>query len=124
MPTEGRQQRGAAGECLAAEHLQACGATLLGRNLRCRVGELDIVCLDDDVLAIVEVRQRAGGDFGGALASVDGRKRRRIIRTARYFWQRQAAWRGHRMRFDVIGILGLPGGLHRIDWIKDAFRAT
>jgi hypothetical protein len=28
------------------------------------------------------------------------------------------------MRFDVVGIEGLPDGTHRIAWIKDAFRAT
>jgi len=28
------------------------------------------------------------------------------------------------MRFDVVGVHGLPDGSHRILWIKDAFRAT
>jgi putative endonuclease len=116
--------RGAAAEQLAAEYLQARGLTLLGRNLRCKGGELDLVCLDGGVLAIVEVRQRMRADFGGALASVTPGKQRKIIRAARYFASRQVGWRTHRMRFDVIGLEGLPGGRHRLAWIKDAFRAT
>jgi putative endonuclease len=119
-----RSLRGAASEQLAAEYLQARGLILLARNLRCRGGELDLVCLDGDVLAIVEVRQRVRADFGGALASVTAVKQRKIIRAARYFACRQTGWRSHPMRFDVIGLEGLPDGEHRLAWIKDAFRAT
>lgn len=97
---------------------------MLARNMRCRAGELDLVCLDGAVLAIVEVRQRGRMDFGGALASVTWRKQRKIIRAARFFLQRNAAWRGRAMRFDVLAVQGLPGGAHRIVWVKDAFRAT
>jgi Holliday junction resolvase-like predicted endonuclease len=38
--------------------------------------------------------------------------------------QRQAGWRNHVLRFDVLAVEGVPGGAHRIIWIKDAFRAT
>jgi putative endonuclease len=118
------RRRGAAAEQLAAEHLQGHGLQVIARNLRCRGGELDLVCLDGGVLAIVEVRQRGRADFGGALASVNRRKQRKIIRAARFFWQRRAPWRACVMRFDVVGVHGLPDGSHRILWIKDAFRAT
>jgi putative endonuclease len=117
-------QRGAASEQLAAQYLQARGVLILARNLRCRAGELDLVGVDDGVLAIIEVRQRGREDFGGALGSVTWRKQRRIIRAAQFFWQRQAAWRGHAMRFDVLALQGTPQGPHRIEWIKGAFRAA
>jgi putative endonuclease len=117
-------RRGAESEQLAAEYLQARGVRILARNLRCRAGELDLVGLDEGVLAIVEVRQRVRADFGGALGSVTWRKQRKIIRATRFFWQRQAEWRRHAMRFDVLALEGLPGGVHRIVWIKDAFRVT
>ena len=97
---------------------------MLARNMRCRVGELDLVCLDGGVLAVIEVRQRGKIDFGGALASVTWRKQRKIIRAAQFFLQRKAAWRGHAMRFDVLAVEGMPDGSHRIVWVKDAFRAT
>jgi putative endonuclease len=114
---------GAASERLAADYLQTRGLTVVERNLRCRTGELDLVCLDSAVLAIVEVRQRNRVDFGGALASVDRRKQRKIIRAARFFLQRRTEWRGRIIRFDVVGVLGPADGTHRIVWIKDAFRA-
>jgi putative endonuclease len=124
VSTESRLQRGTASEQLAADYLQARGLVVLARNVRCRAGELDLVCLDSGVLAIVEVRQRVRMDFGGALASVTWRKQRKLIRATRFFLQRQAEWRRYAMRFDVLAVEGVPDGVHRIVWIKDAFRAT
>jgi putative endonuclease len=122
--TESRLQRGAASEHIAAAYLEARGLVVLARNLRCKTGELDLVCLDHAVLVIVEVRQRASVDFGGAPASVNRRKQRKIIRATRFFSQRQAQWRDRALRFDVVALDGLPDRAHRIVWIKDAFRAT
>jgi putative endonuclease len=124
MSTDPRHQRGAGAEQLAADYLQTQGLAVLERNLRCKGGELDLVCLDHGVLVVVEVRQRARVDFGGAPASVNGRKQRKIIRAARFFLQRRAAWRDCALRFDVVALDGLPDREHRIEWIKDAFRAT
>jgi putative endonuclease len=116
-------QRGSAAENLAAQFLQAHGLKVLARNLRCKLGELDLVCLDDDALVIVEVRQRASVVFGGALVSVTWHKRARIIRATQYFLSAHAQWRRHSPRFDVLGIDGVPDGVHNIVWVKDAFRA-
>jgi putative endonuclease len=117
-----RIQRGAAAEELAAQYLKVRGLKVLARNLRCKAGELDLVCLDGGVLAIVEVRQRGSPEFGGALASVTWTKQRKIIRTAQFFLQRETQWRNLAMRFDVLAIEGLPDGAHRVEWVKDAFR--
>ncbi len=124
MSLNPRSLQGAAAERLAAKYLEERGLILLARNLRCKGGEIDLVCLDGAVLAIIEVRQRVRGDFGGALASVTPAKQRKIIRAARYFSRREAGWLSHPMRFDVIGIEGLPDGRHRLAWVRDAFRAT
>jgi putative endonuclease len=125
MPTDASHlQRAVAAEQLAAHYLEARGLSVLERNLRCKVGELDLVCMEGAVLVIVEVRQRVRADFGGAAGSVTWRKQRKIIRAARYFFQRRPHWHAHRMRFDVIALEGLPDGDHRIVWIKDAFRSN
>src|SRR5205085_2713576 len=49
-------ERGVAGEDRALEHLLAKGWTLLERNWRTKMGELDLVVCKDDVLAFVEVK--------------------------------------------------------------------
>jgi putative endonuclease len=117
-------QRGIAAEDLAANHVERLGLLILARNLRCRAGELDLVCLDDQTLAIIEVRQRAQKSFGGALASVTWRKQRKLIRAAEFALFTHPEWCGYRMRFDVLAIEGLPDGTHEIVWVKDAFRVA
>jgi putative endonuclease len=119
-----RMKRGAAAEELAAQYLQVRGLKILARNLRCKAGELDLVCLDGGVLAIVEVRQRGSAEFGGALASVTWTKQRKIMRAAQFFLRREKEWKNLAPRFDVLAIEGLPDGAHRIDWVKDAFRGV
>src|SRR5271165_7604038 len=94
-------ERGAAAEAAAADFLQGQGLEVLARNLRCRAGELDLVCLHEAVLVIVEVRQRGCTDFGGAAGSVTPRKQRKIIRAARFFLQQKPRWRARAIRFDV-----------------------
>ena len=120
-PSSSRLQRGIAAEQLAVEWLEARGVTILARNLGCKAGELDIVGLDGDILAIVEVRLRSRRDFGGALASVTPGKQRRLIRATRYHWQRQPSWHQRLLRFDVLALQGQPPV---IEWLKDAFRVT
>jgi len=46
------------------------------------------------------------------------------MRATRFFLQQRPLWRCRAMRFDVVGVQGLPDGEHRILWIKDAFRAA
>jgi putative endonuclease len=123
-PTDSRRQRGVAAEHLAAQFLRTQGLALLAQNLRCRAGELDLVCLDGRVLVIVEVRQRARTDFGGASASVNPRKQRKLIRAASFFLQRRPEWRDYPVRFDVVAMEGQPDGAHRLTWLKNAFCTT
>jgi putative endonuclease len=118
------RRRGDAAEALAVEFLASQGLALIARNLRCKAGELDLVCTDGAVLVFVEVRQRSRSDFGGALASVTWRKRRKLIRAARFWLRASPAWRSHRMRFDVVGVHGAPEAPDEVLWIRDAFRAT
>lgn len=80
-----RAQHGAAAEQLAARFLESKGLRVLGRNLRWRDGELDLVCEHGDTLVFVEVRMRRDGRFGGAAASVGPVKQARLIRAAQHW---------------------------------------
>ena len=119
-----RRKRGGAAEALAAEYLSARGLEVLARNVRCKGGELDLLCRDGEVLVVVEVRQRSRHDYGGALASVTWRKRRKIIRATRFLLAAAPQWRDHLLRFDVVGVQGLPERAPELEWIKDAFRVA
>ena len=118
-----RALRGAACENIAADYLEKHGLRIVARNLRCKTGEIDLVCRDAGVIAVVEVRQRRRREYGGALASVNACKRRKIILATRFLLERVAARKKLPLRFDVVAVQGMPDGAHEIIWIKDAFRA-
>lgn len=77
----GAQILGDAAEDLVARRLETAGWLVLGRNIRVGRLELDLVAVDPGPppgLVVVEVRWRAGRDFGLAEESVDFRKRARL----------------------------------------------
>ena len=73
---------------------QACrlllrrGLRLKTRNYRCRYGEIDLVMREQEILVFVEVRARTHDTFGGAAASIDAAKCRRLQRSAADYLQR------------------------------------
>jgi putative endonuclease len=116
-----RQRAGDAAESLACARLEAAGCRILGRNVRYREGEIDIVAEDRGTLVFVEVRMRRSDEFGGAGGSIDAFKRRRLVRAAQHFLLQHHS-SGSRLppcRFDVITADG--EGIR--DWIRDAFVA-
>jgi len=116
-----RQESGQRAEELAAGFLRQRGLTILMRNYRCRVGELDIVARDGDVLVVAEVRTRSGDSYGGAAASVDRRKQLRLTRAAGRLLQQRRDLAQLPVRFDVIVVQGLDAELPVIEWIRHAF---
>ena len=100
----------------AAAYLAGRGLVILARNYRTRLGEIDVVARDGDVLVFVEVRMRADGHFGGALESVTPRKQRRIAAAAGMYLRQFP--RPPRCRFDVVTV-----EYGEIRWLKGAFEA-
>ncbi|APZ42133.1 YraN family protein [Acidihalobacter ferrooxydans] len=112
-----RRERGDAAERRALAHLRRQGLRLLASNYQCRAGEIDLVMRDGAHLVFVEVRQRSNPRFGGALASVDAAKQRRLVATARHYLHTTGA--DAPARFDVVAI----DAADTLQWIRDAFRA-
>ena len=106
----------------AAALLESQGATILLRNFRARCGELDLVALHAGAVLVVEVRHRQRHEWGGAAASVDARKRQRILRTTRRLLQCHPELNRRPLRFDVIVCDGETGSDLR--WIRHAFDAS
>jgi putative endonuclease len=108
--------RGAEAEILAAAFLEEHGLTIVARNYRCRLGEIDLIARDGPTTVFVEVRRRASRAFGGAAASITAAKRLKLLKAARHYMSRLHAF--PRCRFDALLIEGEPP---RIEWIRDAF---
>lgn len=115
--------RGADAETAALRFLESRGLQLLGRNYRCRLGEIDLVMQDAGTLVFVEVRARADDRLGGAAASVGPRKQRRLALAARHYLMTHPRAAALPARFDVVAISGADGE-NAPEWIRAAFDCT
>jgi len=116
--------RGDHAERRALAHLMANGLVPVERNYRvargpsARGGEVDLILRDrDGTLVFVEVRARADTRHGGAAATVDALKQRRLVFAARHFLARLPTLPP--CRFDVVSVEG-----ERIEWLRAAFDAS
>ncbi|MDR2015044.1 MAG: YraN family protein [Azoarcus sp.] len=116
------QARGQLAEERAAAWLAAHGLKILDRNVRCRRGELDLICLEGGILVFVEVRLRTNPRFGCAAESITAPKRRRIIFAAQWWLVRagRTYW-DWPCRFDAVlfdnSVVSEP------QWIRGAFES-
>ncbi len=74
----GREAVGRRAERAAARYLRRCGYRILARNLRTRLGEVDIVARHHDWLVIVEVRSRQVGSPVAPRQTLTRKKRRKL----------------------------------------------
>ena len=116
------QQTGLLWEDRASRYLRRRGLRVIKRRYRCRVGELDLVCLDGRTLVIVEVRARSVSRFAGAAESVDNNKRRKLILATRHLLMTHPEWSECPVRFDVFSASDIDGNPN-VRWIKNAFDA-
>lgn len=112
-------ERGRRAEQWAAQYLQRQGLKPVAQNYRSRYGEIDLVMQDGATLVFVEVRLRGNAGFGGAAASLDGRKQQRIVRTAQQYLAGLA--RTPPCRFDAVLMDDDAGG--NAQWLRNAFDA-
>ncbi len=100
----GLRGRGQEWEGLAEKHLKKAGYRILDRNVRTKVGEIDLVAEENGVLCFIEVKGRRGTGFGLPEEAVDAEKQSRIFRAAEAYLQSRRL--GDRpCRFDVVAIL-------------------
>ncbi|MDF2532908.1 MAG: YraN family protein [Clostridia bacterium] len=112
---------GSFGEDMACSYLQKQGYKILDRNFSCKVGELDIIAMEGDTLAFIEVKCRTGLEYGHPSEAVSYSKQGKIIKAALFFMTKNKLF-DYMCRFDVIEVLtdGAKECIH-INLIKNAF---
>lgn len=100
---------GARGERVAARHLRKLDYRILGRNLRNRFGEIDIVAEAPDrkTIVVVEVKTSEGGPVRPEVR-VNLRKQRQLVALAVQLARRHR-FHDRPIRFDVVGVELAPG---------------
>jgi len=100
---------GKTAEDLAARYVERLGWRILSRNFSCRLGELDIVAMDEagKELVIVEVRYRTFGDMQSPADSIGPKKLRTLVNTGNAYVDK-SGWDGP-WRVDLVGVTARPG---------------
>ena len=103
---------GCRGEDMALEYLQKRGFELVKRNLRLRLGEIDLLMMDKDVLVVVEVKTKSSDKFGAPQEQVNYFKQRKLLQLAKSLWQ---LYPDHKIRIDVVAINMENGSIEHIE---------
>jgi putative endonuclease len=116
-----RTALGREGEDAAARHLTALGYRILARNVRFRVGEIDLVAEEAGSLVFIEVKTRTGEQFGTAADAVTPQKQRQLVRLAELYLA--GLGRERACRFDVVTVTADSGGAWCCTLYRNAFSA-
>jgi putative endonuclease len=114
-------------ENFACDYLSMRGLKLITRNYTCRLGEIDLIMRDKEVLVFIEVRYRRNPNFGHSVETVLANKQSKMIKTATYYLQCHPILAKKPSRFDVLGLSSLPKRSTslrypaQVEWIKNAF---
>ena len=110
-------QMGSWGEELAADYLREKGYVILERDWHSGHRDIDIIAQRDGCIVFVEVKTRRSADSGSPVQAVDYHKQQNLLRAINHYIHYRhldMPW-----RFDVISIVGLPGGQPDIEHIED-----
>jgi len=115
-----KQSSGNFGEDVACSHLTQHGYSIIARNFRTRLGEIDLIAQSEHYLVFVEVKLRKVSARVGGAESVTPAKQAKLRLAAEEYLQRHPVHLP--CRFDVIAIETASGGqVAAIQWIEHAF---
>lgn len=110
------------GENVASLHLLKKGYSILDKNFRCKLGEIDIIAKKDSYIIFVEVKSRYGTNYGNPMEAVNYSKKYKIYKTALAYIQKRNLI-DFDFRFDIIEILlNLNNNSHSVHHIINAFQ--
>jgi putative endonuclease len=112
------KQLGSFGEAWAAGYLRRLGYQIVARNVRYRVGEIDIVAWDGEELVFVEVKCRRTSRFGTPLESITSSRYARLSRAAETYLQGLPET-PRSYRIDVVAVeVGASGAVDRTQLLR------
>ena len=113
-----RQEKGSAGETVAARYLMQQGLRILERNFHTRYGEIDLIAQEGKTVVFIEVKTRGGAAYGRPAEAVTASKQKKL-RIAAALYLQQYMTEEIPVRFDVIEVFWTERPM--IHHIKNAF---
>ncbi len=107
------------GEDIAAEYLESKGYVILERDWKIGHRDIDIIALDGDEMAFVEVKTRRSNLFQQPEQAVDWVKVRNLTYAANAYVKQKMV--DNVIRFDVVTVLASTDDDYKVDHIENAF---
>lgn len=107
------------GEKAAIDYLVNQGYVILEHNWHCGHLELDIVALDGDFIAFIEVKTRNDYSLLSPMEAINKTKQRLLINAADGYIRKNR--RHEEARFDVVSVTHHNGEITNIELVKNAF---
>lgn len=111
---------GRRGERAACRYLLSLRFDIIARRFRGRRGEIDIIALEGETLAFIEVKTRRSTIYGEPWQFVDWRKQQRLRRAADEFVSRHDLSR-YAYRFDIVSVVAPASPGEEIVLYRNAF---
>lgn len=110
---------GTEGEDRAEDLLVSAGFEILARNFHHgKEAEIDLIAKRENLIIFVEVKLRSAQAFGGALYSINEKKKRRLRKAAlRFMVDKGYTGKEFMFRFDLVAFENW-----KILWLEDMFR--
>ena len=96
-------EKGRLGEEIALKYIISKGGTIVEKNYRTKMGEIDLIARMNGELVFVEVKTRSNINYGYPCEAVNYKKKRKITNVAKYYILDNSL-EDISVRFDVIEI--------------------
>lgn len=97
------KEKGALGEDIAVKYLMSKGYSIIDRNYRTSIGEIDIIAIKDNVLVFIEVKARTNLNYGYPYEAVNWKKQEKIIKSS-YIYIKYKNLYKYQIRYDIIQV--------------------
>ena len=78
-------EKGRLGEEIALKYIISKGGTIVEKNYRTKMGEIDLIARMNGELVFIEVKSRSNINYGYPCEAVNYKKKRKIINVAKYY---------------------------------------
>lgn len=109
------------GENLAETYLKQNGYKILTKNFTCKIGEIDIIGIDKNLICFIEVKTRYNLKYGYPCEAVTRNKMMKIYKSSQVYILKNRLFK-YSFRFDIIEILLDKKNKPKIRLIKNAFQ--
>lgn len=113
-------QTGNSGEALACGFLEKKNYTILQTNYKNKIGEIDIIAMQNNVIVFVEVKTRSSFKLGLPREAINYYKQKKIVNTAICYLKQKGLYDKCLVRFDCIEIYDLNNN-PQIEHIENIF---